>query len=297
MSRLLDALDRSHEETTSEGSTPMAEMHVGPGGPPPAGLGSVPSVQPVVSPQSRIEALTNPYGFAAEQFRVLGARLQHLAETRSLKTLLVTSASFQEGKSLICLNLAVTLARRGGKKVLLVEGDLRKPAVCQMLGLPPLRGVSDWVQSNEPFTNFLCRVSGLDLWLLPAGESCAQPLEVIQSPRLREFPIQAGRYFDWIVIDSAPLLVADSDILSRLADGTLVVVRQESTEKKRLQKSLASVERVLGFVLNDAASMDPHGYDQYYTPARTNGNGDGRKAPSETPLTSTGSNGVNAKAS
>jgi capsular exopolysaccharide synthesis family protein len=295
MSRLLDALDRSQEEADSRNPTALADLFAHPGSPPPAELISVSSVQPSLSPSSRLEVLTNPYDFGAEQFRVLGARLQHLAETHSLKTLLVTSASFQEGKSLVCLNLAITLARRAGKKVLLVEGDLRKPALCQMLGLPRLRGVSDWVQSNEPLINFLYRVADLDLWLLPAGESCAQPLEAIQLLRQRDLPAQAARYFDWIVIDSAPLLVADSSILSRMADGTLVVVRQESTQKKRLQKSLASVEKVLGFVLNNATSIDPHDYDHYHTLAKSNGNGTGRKTRSETPPAST--NGVTAIAS
>lgn len=316
MSRILNALRQSPEEASFQNSPPIGSMladaetvladtesvlgadsvvanasreHLN-------GLGSVPSIQPAVTPQSRIEALTNPDDFAAEQFRVLAARLQHLAEMRSLKTLLVTSPSFREGKSLVCLNLAVTLARRSGKKVLLVEGDLRKPALCKMLGLPPRRGLTDWVQSNEPLTNFLCRVADLNLWLLPAGESCDQHLEAIQSARLRELPDHAAKHFDWIVIDSSPLLVADSGILSRLADGTLVVVRQESAQKKSVQKSLASLERVLGFVLNDASSINPRDYDQYYTPAKTNGNGTGRKMPSEMPRAPAGSNG-NAVAS
>jgi capsular exopolysaccharide synthesis family protein len=229
MSRILNALRQSSKETTCEMSSPMADVLDDSGSPPLGGLSSVSSVQPLVAPQSRIEAFTRPNDFAAEQFRVLGTRLQHLAETRALKTLLVTSASFREGKSLVSLNLAVTLAQRGARKVLLVEGDLRKPALCQMLGLPTLRGLSDWALSDEPLSNFLCRVSDLDLWLLPAGESCVDPLAAIQSPRLRELPTQAARHFDWIVIDSSPLLVADASILSRAADGTLVVVRQENT--------------------------------------------------------------------
>jgi capsular exopolysaccharide synthesis family protein len=293
MSRLLNALRHAGEETISE-SSPMGEVRAQTGSPLPDTLGSVSSVQPSIAPQSRIEALTHPDDFAAEQFRVLSARLQHLAEMRSLKTLLVTSASFREGKSLVSLNLAITLARRAGNKVLLVEADLRKPALCQMLGLLPLRGLSDWVRSDQPLTDFLYRVADLDLWLLPAGESCEQPLAAIELLRSRDLPTQVGRRFDWIVIDSTPLLVADASLLSRQADGTLVVVRQDSTQKKSLQKSLASLERVLGFVLNDATSVDPHDYAQYYTPAKTNGNGNGRKVPSEMRA---GSNGVNAVAS
>jgi len=295
MSRILNTIRQLPKEAPCEISSSMADVLDEPSIPPLEALGSVSSVQPVVVPQSRIEAFTHPNDFAAEQFRVLGTRLQHLAEMRALKTLLVTSASFREGKSLVSLNLAVTLAQRAGKKVLLVEGDLRKPALCNMLGLPPLRGLSDWAQSEEPLTNFLCRVNDLDLWLLPAGESCDHPLAAIQSQRLRELPTHAAKHFDWIVIDSSPLLVADASILSRLADGTLVVVRQENTQKKSLQKSLASLERVLGFVLNDATSIDPRAYDQYYRPARTNGNGTGRKTPATPP--SRASNEVNAVAS
>jgi capsular exopolysaccharide synthesis family protein len=297
MSRILNTLRQSPKDTTCKITSPLDDVLDDPGSPPLEGLGSVSSVQPLIVPQSRIKAFTHPNDFAAEQFRLLGTRLQHLAEARALKTLLVTSASFREGKSLVSLNLAVTLAQRAGKKVLLVEGDLRKPALCHMLGLPALPGLSDWVRSDEPITNFLCQVADLDLWLLPAGGSRAHPLAAIQSQRLRELPTQAAKHFDWIVIDSSPLLVADASILSRLADGTLVVVRQENTRKKSLQKSLASLERVLGFVLNDATSIDPRAYDQYYKPAKTNGNGAGRRTPPAMPPAPADSNDVRAVAS
>jgi protein-tyrosine kinase len=313
MSRILNVLRQSPQEASFQNSPPVdaaladadrvyadtrempvetTSAFVNPISSPVNGLSSVVSVQPSLTAKSRAEALTHPDDFAAEQFRVLSARLQNLAEMGSLKTLLVTSASFREGKSLVCLNLAITLAQRPGKKVLLVEGDLRKPALCSMLGVPPRRGLTDWVQSEEPLNNFLCRLADLNLWFLPAGESCSQHLEAIQSSRLRELPNEAAKHFDWIVVDSSPLLVADAGILSRLADGTLVVVRQESTNKKTVQKSLASLERVLGFVLNHASSVNPRDYDQYYTPGKTNGNGAGRKIVNS-PVMPSGSNGAN----
>jgi protein-tyrosine kinase len=281
MSRILNTLHLSAEEPSfkefSLEDVPLEKMAVE-DAPAPLrrdlplnGLSSVFTVQPSISAQSRLEALTNPGDFAAEQFRVLGARLEHLAETRLLKTLLVTSATFREGKSLVSLNLAISLAQRSGKKVLLVEGDLRKPALCNMLGLPRLRGFSDWLHSEQPLTEFLCRLAGLDLWLLPAGETCERPLAEAQSVRLNELPKQADKHFDWIVIDSSPLLVADASVLSRVADGTLVVVRQGSTEKKPLQKSLPSLEKVLGFVFNDVSSINPRDYKHYYSPAKPNG--------------------------
>jgi capsular exopolysaccharide synthesis family protein len=299
MSRLLDALQQSKRETGVdslpqtddflERDSTVAEVVEHPTGPA-HGMRAVPAdayrteagVPAVVSlsalmPESRVEALTTPNSFAAEQFRTLGARLHHLAERRNLKTILVTSDSFQEGKTLICLNLAVTLAKRSGRKVLLIEADLRKPALMSTLGVQSLPGMSDWVRSDERLTNFIYQVGNLNLWTLPAGNQCEHPLEIVQSARMRELVEEGRDQFDWVLIDSAPLLVADANVLSRLADGTLIVVRQTHTRRKRLQQSMKGIENALGFVLNDASAADPSGYDHYYySPVKVNGNGNGR---------------------
>jgi capsular exopolysaccharide synthesis family protein len=284
MSRIFAALQRARRETQPESDRAISAFEVL--GRPKTelpGLQSVPSFNLSLANGNRIEAFTNPYSFAAEQFRVLSARLQQLSNAHPLKTILITSADFQEGKSLVCLNLAVTFAKRANKKVLVIEGDVRKPALARMLGLPRLTGLSDWMGSNEPLTEFLCRAANLDLWLLPAGSSCDQPLELVQSPRMRELIGQASNQFDWIVMDSAPLTVADASILSRLADGTLIVARHERTHKKALQNSLGSLEKLVGFVLNDSAGSDARGYDQYYKDGRSRGNGaSGSKPLSDT---------------
>ena len=280
MSRLFDALRRSQEEL-SPGLAPIVSAIELLGRPEKAasgfdvtpGFDAAPTFHFAADANSRLEVLTNPYSFAAEQFRVLAAHLQRLSETKATKTVLLTSASFQEGKSLVCLNLAVTLAKRSRKKVLLVEGDVRKPALARMLGLPRLTGLSECVERNEPLAEFVCRVSELDLWFLPAGASCDHPLELVQSPHIRQLLEQAREQFDWVLIDSAPLLVADASILSRLADGTLVVVRNDTTQKRALQNSLTGLEKLLGFVLNDCAGTQPSGYDQYYAYVPSNGNG------------------------
>lgn len=289
MSRLLDALNRSQKDAGIPGTIGLSGV--------PRVLGSdvsksldselesVPSFTAGLRPQTRLEALTTPHGFAAEQFRALAARLQHLADVRGLKSILITSESFQEGKSLVCLNLAVTLAKRWGKKVLLMECDLRRPAVGDLLGIPHLAGVSDWVRENKPLMNCLCRIAEIDLWLLPAGTCCDQPLEIVQSPRLRDLLGQLGEQFDWILLDSAPLLVADSTILSRVTDGTLVVARQGCTRKKTLKRSLAGLDKVLGFVLNDAKNAPPHDYEHYYSQPKPRGGNHVAAGPSRKPQT------------
>jgi Mrp family chromosome partitioning ATPase len=124
-------------------------------------------------------------------------------------------------------------------------------------------------------------MSELELWFLPAGDSCDHPLELVQSPRMRHLLEEVREQFDWVLIDSAPLLVADASILSRLADGTLVVVRNDATQKQVLQDSLTGLEKLLGFVLNDCAGIKPHGYEQYYAYAPGNGNGHSVAGPAQ----------------
>jgi protein-tyrosine kinase len=288
MSRLLDALQRSQLHTALPGPVGLSDLPKAVESDLPnvldSGLESVPSFNARVRPETRLEALTTPQGFAAEQFRALAARLQHLAELRRLKTILVTSESFQEGKSLVSLNLAVTLAKRWGKKVLLMECDLRRPVLSDLLGLPPHLGISDWIRGKEQLTDCLCRIADLDLWLLPTGTCRDQPIEIVQSPRMRQLLGQVGEQFDWVLLDSAPLLVADSTILSRATDGTLLVARQECTRKKTLKRSLAGLVNVLGFVLNDAKGVHPREYEHYYSHARPRGNRAAQPSPSSTQI-------------
>src|SRR5260370_28978407 len=134
-------------------------------------LGGRRSVTVGVSREAHLVALTDPLSLGAEKFRVLATRIENLRKDGGLKSLQVTSGSTNEGKSLVSGNLALTLARRSNSKVLLIEGDLHKPAVASMLGLDQLQGLSQWWSGPDgEVTRFMYQLNDLPLWLLAAGE-------------------------------------------------------------------------------------------------------------------------------
>lgn len=148
MSRLYEALRKSELENrqpgvvTTELAGPAAELV-------PAGIEAVElegaqTVHPRVSSESHVVALTDPQGLPAEKFRVLVTRLRNLRGQQEIKSLQVTSSSVDEGKTLVAVNLAVTLARHSQNRVLLIEGDLHNPSLHSLLGLSHLKGICHW---------------------------------------------------------------------------------------------------------------------------------------------------------
>jgi capsular exopolysaccharide synthesis family protein len=231
-------------------------------------------LKPKPGAQARLTALTDSRGLAADKFSSLAARLRQLQSQRSLKTVLVTSSGSGEGKSFVAANLAVTLARDGKQKVGLLEGDLREPSFGKMFGFNGLKGLSDYVQGNGAMTDFVYRVQSLPLWIIPAGTATGSPAELLQTDRLAGLLSRDVDWFDWVVIDSPPLVPwSDSNLWSTRADGTLLVVRKEVTSKKLLQSALENIEsgKLLGVVLNDCIE---NGYGRHYG---TNGNSAGSK--------------------
>jgi len=221
-------------------------------------------------PSPRLVALSSERGLGAEKFRVLGARLSNIRLSKPLRVLQVTSSVVGEGKTLTSVNLAMTLAKRFDQKVLLAEGDLRKPAVCKMLGMQDKPGIGEWWDHPEtPISDFILRIGETGMCLLPAGD-VAHPASVLQSPRIIELISGLAKQFDWIIIDTPPLLpMADSNQWSRLSDGTLLVVRKGTVSRTALKKAVESLDnpKLVGIVLNDASNYDRvNYYDQYYTP-------------------------------
>jgi protein-tyrosine kinase len=232
-------------------------------------LENAPVVRARVAPENHLVALTEPQSLAAEKFRVLVTRLKNLRSQRELKSLQITSAGVNEGKTLTAANLAITLARHQENPVLLVEGDLHAPALYSLLGLEKRRGIAEWwANPNASMSEFLCRINDLPLWFLPAGAQPVEPAEILQSSRLAEQFSQIAGSFDWVILDSTPLLpMADANIWNRLVDGTLLVVREAVTRVKSLRSGLAGLDnpKLVGIVLNEAAdSNQVNYYDRYY---------------------------------
>jgi len=233
-----------------------------------AELPAFPSLEVSVTPASRLVYFTEPDSLAAEKFRFLGVRLRQLQQTRQLKKVLVTSTIPEEGKSLVSANLAGVLARRK-QRVLLIEGDMRRPTLAAQFGLGRLAGLAEWLQSGQPTPSNIYRLGGPGLWFLPAGNPPANPLELMQSGRLSQLMKQLSTLFDWIVVDSPPLLpLADTTVWARLTDGTLLVAREGKSQKKQLQRGLEALKTsdLLGVVLNGCTHTDHENYYQRYSP-------------------------------
>ena len=234
-------------------------------------FGSLPLVLP---PNSKLVSITEKDSLAAEKFRFLAVRLRQLQQTRSLKKLLITSTIAEEGKSMLAANLACTLARRREKRTLLLDGDLRRPTIAKELGLGRVFGLSECLQNTVDLIASIYRLDALGLWVLPAGSPTQNPLELMQSARLSPVMDQLTEWFDWIVIDSPPVLpLADTIIWARLADGILLATRQGKTEKKQLDRGLQALEKskLLGAIVNCSTNTAHSDYYERYQrlPSRT----------------------------
>ncbi len=211
-------------------------------------------VDPRLSTEDRLPVLFSAYSFASEQFRLLATRLQQLQEGRAFKSVLVTSTVEGDGKSLLALNLALSLALGDQQKVLVVDADLRKGGLSATVKLDDRAGVKDWFQANGAIADFLYKVAGRNLWVLPAGKAALDPIELLKSPRTSHVLALLNGTFDWVLVDSPALLpLADAEVLSHLCDGTVIVVRRDRSPKAALAQAVQRVpsSKLIGLLLND----------------------------------------------
>jgi capsular exopolysaccharide synthesis family protein len=222
-----------------------------------------------VSPESRLVALTDPNSLGAEKFRALVTRLDFLRKQRELKSIQITSSVVNEGKSLVAGNLAATLAVYSGAKTLLIEGDLHRPTLAELLGLSDLDGVAQWWSGKDQgLTRFVHKLNDMPLWFLSAGKRCDRPSDILRSTRFAKAVAQLASQFEWVVVDSTPMLpIVDVNLWSRLVDGTLLVVREGVAPMKALKKGLQALDhpKLIGVVMNEASGSDQANYEnQYY---------------------------------
>jgi len=215
---------------------------------------------------SHLVSVAEEGSLGAEKFRFLAVRLRQLRQNRPLKKILITSTIPQEGKSTVSANLACTLARRKNQKTLLLEGDLRRPTMANQFGVGTIPGLCEWLCGRTESIN-IYKLQSLGLWILPAGAAPQNPLELMQSGKLSLLMEQLESWFDWIVIDSPPVLpLADTSLWSRVADGVLLVTRRGTTEKQQLKRGLETIEKskLLGALVNSSANASHADYYQRY---------------------------------
>jgi capsular exopolysaccharide synthesis family protein len=219
------------------------------------------------SPENRLVCLTEQASLSAEKFRFLGVRLRQLQQTRTLKTLLITSTIPEEGKSMVSANLAIALAQRR-QKVLLIDGDLRRPSLSARFGVArSLPGLSEWLQHGIGAINNIYHLEEARFWFLPAGGPPDDNLDLIQPRLLSELMNHLRGLFEWILIDSPPVIpLADTSVWTRSADGILLVAREGTTRKRQLQRGLLALDgsKLLGVVLNGSTSTEHDNYYQRY---------------------------------
>jgi len=222
----------------------------------------------VTHPQSRLVCLPDNESAAGEAFHLLGVRLRHLRRGRQLKKVLITSTVPQEGKSMTAANIACTLALRTQEKVLLLEGDIRRPTQSQIFGIDNVPGICDWLRGDQSLAESIYFLQGPGICILPAGNASNNSLELLQSGRLTAMMDQLTTWFDWIIIDSPPVLpLADTSVWTNLSDGILLVTRQGITEKRQLKKGLEAIgtQKMIGALLNSSKTVANSDY--YYRPA------------------------------
>jgi capsular exopolysaccharide synthesis family protein len=196
-----------------------------------------------------------PTSVAAEQYRAIRLYLETLRRERDLGLVAITSARRGDGKTLSAINLAGTLAQATNTRVVLVEAELRRPAVARYLGLSNAKGLSTYLLGDVPdVESLLERPVGVGFTVLLAGPPVAMPYELLKSPRLRDLFAELRRRFDHVILDTPPVLpVPDVGILRDLVDGFLVVVRAQRTPRETVQEALGALgpEQALGVIFND----------------------------------------------
>ncbi len=165
---------------------------------------------------------------AVEQYRRLAATLHDLQSSHGTKTLMVSSALPREGKTLTVTNLALTLSEAYGRRVLLIDADLRRPTVHEIFRLSNARGLSEGLRSDREDLSLL-PVTPL-LSVLPAGQPSSNPMAGLTSERMRVLLEEAASVFDWVLLDAPPVgIMPDAHLLARLTEGVIFVIAAGST--------------------------------------------------------------------
>ncbi|HEX8386517.1 MAG TPA: polysaccharide biosynthesis tyrosine autokinase, partial [Rubricoccaceae bacterium] len=217
---------------------------------------------------TRLISLLNPMATASETYRALRTSVQFSRPDAVVQTILVTSANPGEGKSVTAANLALVLAQ-AGRRVLLVDCDLRRPTVHKKFGINREPGLSHVVFGDIALDPALLAQPADDLWVLPSGTLVPNPSELLGSKRMRDLLEEMRGLFDVLVLDAPPVHAAtDAVLLSTQADATVVVARASVTKDFDLESAIGALNgvgaQVIGVVLNGFDISKSYGYRYKY---------------------------------
>ena len=212
-----------------------------------------PAVETATEVNKRRITMLQPESFASEQFRTLRGRIDSLATQQLIKTVAVVSANPDEGKSTASINLAIVTSMSVGRKVLLVDCDLRRPKIHSSLGLEPVVGLGEVLTGKASVEDAIMRADGISLDVLPVRSRPSNPSELLASDAMKETIEKISGLYDQVIFDTPACLgLPDAKTITELSDGIVLVVRAATTPKQDIETVLEILDqrRVLGLLLN-----------------------------------------------
>lgn len=226
-------------------------------------------------PDEHLVSLLSPATIEAEQYRTLSLMLEQRRQTGLLQVVAICSPMVGDGKTMTAINLAGAVGQSPSARVLLIDLDVRKPSVGSKLGLRDnVLGFRDaFVNSAMSLKEVVRRHPAWNLSIVTAGRAQAMPHEIFKSPRFAELIDEARGDYDWIILDTAPLVLApDCLMMSRAVDGFVMVVCANKTSRQEVGEALnvLGASKFIGLVFNsDDRLLKSYSYGAYYTPSQS----------------------------
>lgn len=218
-------------------------------------------------PEAHLIDPSRPYEVPAEEFKTLRTRLNHLQSLQPIHALVITSPSPAEGKSMSAANLAIAESQLSDNPTIIADFDFRRPMVHQLFQIDRSPGITDFLMGKADITEIIHKVEGLNLYIMPAGQAVLNPLELLNLPQAKDLLKALPQIFNWVILDSPPLLfAADAALLGTMTDGTVLVVRIGHTTVDSVTRAVSSLceNNILGVVVNGANSGEMYSKYNYY---------------------------------
>lgn len=231
-------------------------------------LGTIGEMPSAINNGQSIFVLEEPRSPISDAFRLLRTNIEFLNINQTYKVILVTSSDASDGKSVIAVNLAASIAQKNDKSVVLIDGDMRKPTLHKAFAVPNQNGLSDICLGNIKIEDALISGKCEELKFIPAGTPPPSPVELLSSTKMAQTIDEIKKIADIIIIDSPPIFLADTVVLSSLADGVLFVVDIGHTRKKSIQNLVSQVEKtgskIIGVVANRVPESESYYSERYH---------------------------------
>lgn len=219
------------------------------------------------APEAHLIDLNKPHEAPMEEFRTLRTRLNHLQGLQPIHTVVITSPLPAEGKSFVAVNLALAESHLAGNMTLLADFDFRRPIIHSMFQLDRSPGITDHLLGKAKLHEVIKKIAGTNLYIIPAGEAVINPLELLNMPDVRTMLDNLPQLFNWVILDTPPLLfAADANLLATLCHGSILVVRIGATTIDSVTRAMSSLceNNVLGIVVNAARRGELYSKYTYY---------------------------------